>query len=231
MHADLHPGNILVRSGYPSLSSSPSHSYVDARGGAGAGSGQQGQMGQQGQINAPLPRHQHRITLVDAGMVARLTKAEQRNFIGLLTSMGDGDGTSAASFLLRFSQTGQHSPEARTAFSAAVKELFGRVCRGYGKKTDIGEVLRGVLSLCRDHKVSIDANYATLVMNALCLDGMAKALMPAYNVLDGARALLTINKFVSRVPVPLLRRALLPIAALLKKMGDAKFRRADRQVL
>jgi hypothetical protein len=60
---------------------------------------------------------------------------------------------------------------------------------------------------------------------------MAKALMPAYNVLDGARALLTLNKFVSRVPVPLLRRALLPIGALLKRMGDAKFRRAEKQVL
>jgi aarF domain-containing kinase len=101
-------------------------------------------------------------------MVARLTKAEQRNFIGLLTSMGDGDGSSAASFLLRFSQAGHHSAEAKKAFAAAVSELFRRVCKGYGHNTDIGEVLRGVLSLCREHKVSIDANYATLVMNALC---------------------------------------------------------------
>ena len=36
-----------------------------------------------------------------------------------------------------------------------------------------GEVLRGVLGLVRVHKVTLDANYMTLVMNVLVLEGMA----------------------------------------------------------
>ena len=45
---------------------------------------------------------------------------------------------------------------------------------------DTWQVLRGVLSLVRKHRVSLDANYMTLVMNVLCLEGMAGALLPKY---------------------------------------------------
>jgi len=43
-------------------------------------------------------------------------------------------------------------------------------------------VIQVVLTHCREHRISIGANYATLVINALCLDGMARALVPTYNV-------------------------------------------------
>jgi hypothetical protein len=36
------------------------------------------------------------ICLVDAGMVAQLTEQESSTFIGLLSSLGEGDGVSAA---------------------------------------------------------------------------------------------------------------------------------------
>lgn len=55
----------------------------------------------------------------------------------------------------------------------------------------LAPVLRGVLSLVRKHRVSLDANYMTLVMNVLCLEGMAAALLPNYNVLDAARRALS----------------------------------------
>jgi len=46
-----------------------------------------------------------RIVLVDAGMVAQLTRTEQDNFIGLLQAFGRGDGARAAQCLLRFSDS------------------------------------------------------------------------------------------------------------------------------
>jgi hypothetical protein len=48
---------------------------------------------------ASTSRHLNRmlgICLVDAGMVARLTDHESSTFIGLLSSLGEGDGASAA---------------------------------------------------------------------------------------------------------------------------------------
>ena len=119
--------------------------------------------------------------------------------------------------------SGPYSSSTRASFTADMVTLFRVSCRGYRHETDLGQVLRGILSLCRTHHISIPANYATLVMNALCLDGMAKALLPDYNVLDGAEILLKMNKIVSRVPVPFLRRWLLPIAYFFKRRHDAKF--------
>ena len=173
MHADLHPGNIL--------------------------------------LDAPAHRPP-RIVLLDVGMVARLTKAESDAFIGLLHAMGAGDGVAAARAVLRSaephdvwprprprprpdpdptpartrfaeSQEVCHTPERIAAFATDMDELFARTCRGFGTNVDFGEVLRGVLGLVRRHRVTLEANYMTLVMNVLCLEAMAAVLLPQYNVL------------------------------------------------
>ena len=56
----------------------------------------------------------------------------------------------------------------------AVAEFFRTDCRGYFTGVEFGHVLRGVLGLVRKHKVALDANYMTLVMNVLCLEGMVR---------------------------------------------------------
>ena len=58
--------------------------------------------------------------------------------------------------------------------------------------------------------MALDANYMTLVMNVLCLEGMAAVLLPDYNVLDAARPLLAAHRRLPRpvfvAALPLLRR-------------------------
>lgn len=159
MHADLHPGNILV-------SFDPTQQHP-RRGNA-------------------------RIVLVDAGMVALLSIDEQKNFIGLLECMVTGDGAEAAEHVLNFS-TDQTCVD-RAAFIEAMQLLFEKDCRGVGQGISLARVLRGVLKLVRENAVRIDVNYATLVMNALCLDGLANALLPSYNVLDAAAPLLLTHR-------------------------------------
>lgn len=147
-------------------------------------------------------------------MIAKLNRKEQENFIGLLASMGRGNGVEAADFVMNFSTkqaftvptcciiiaiftrlylaiaSQVYSHEARVKFRVEMVALFGKVCRGYGTDVDIGTVLRGILVLIRDNKISIGANYATLVLNALCLDGLGKQILPSYNILDGGKPLL-----------------------------------------
>lgn len=41
------------------------------------------------------------------------------------------------------------------------------------------------------HRVRVDGNYATSVVNLLCIEGVASALDPTYNLLDESEALLT----------------------------------------
>ena len=177
MHADLHPGNILLDTG------------------------------------KGRPR---RIVLLDVGMVARLTSAEAGAFIGLLHAVGAGDGRAAARAVLRFAETQEVcvGKERTKAFADDMHALFLERCRGYGTGVKFGDVLRGVLNLVRKHRVALDANYMTLVMNVLCLEGMAGALLPDYNVLDAARPLLTAQKVLPR---PLFR-LMLPLVFTLKRL-------------
>ena len=152
--------------------------------------------------------------LIDAGMVARLRPTESKNFIGFLQAVGAGDGRRAARRVLGFSDV--QTCETPESFAEDMAAFFRVSCRGYGTNVDFGEVLRGVLGLVRKHRVALDANYMTLVMNVLCLEGMARVLLPEYNVLDAARPLLTAHK---RLPGPLFRAAL-PLIFAFKKACD-----------
>jgi aarF domain-containing kinase len=130
------------------------------------------------------------ITLVDAGMVAQLTDEESSTFIGLLTSIGEGDGRAAAEFALRFSIENTLSDKKREAFAQDMEKLFAERCQGYGTNVDIGDVLRSVLGLIGDYRVRIDANFATLVINLLCVESLGRRVCPSYNILDAAKPLL-----------------------------------------
>lgn len=190
MHADMHPGNMLV-------DISETGETVEA------------------------------LVLVDLGMVARLSAEEQTNFVGMMRSLGNGDGVSAAAYILRFCSPGKQAcvEACAESFSNDIVSLFKRVCRGFGTGTKFGEVLRGVMLLVRRHKVTISANYATLVVNALCLDGLAADLAPDYNLLDGMSSLLRLS-WLGQTPLgAIFVRALYPVVSFLKVSSDQRFRR------
>jgi len=88
------------------------------------------------------------------------------------------------------------------------------------------------LQLVQKHEVSIGANYAALLMNLICLDGMAKQLMPSYNVLDGAMGPLRLHRLISgasrilHLPSGLsdrLVQVVFPFVMRWKKRMDANF--------
>lgn len=130
-------------------------------------------------------------------MVAQLTEEESSTFIGMLTCIGEGDGEAAAEFALRFSVGNDLGEKERTQFKKDMVGFFEKNCRGYGTDVDVGEVFRGVLGLIREHRIRIDANYATLVINVLCIEALGRRICPSYNVLDASRPLLqTYRRFV-----------------------------------
>ena len=161
-------------------------------------------------------------------MVSPLTHSESDRFVGLIEAIGAADAKAAAKNLRAFDPANAKnlSRDQVRAFDDEVKLLFREKCRGYGTGVDFGDVVRGLLELVRKHRVRIGAQYATLVINALCLDGMAGDLLPGYSVLDGARPLLSAHRwFVSRgIPVLgpfVFRRLCLPVAWRLKGLYDA----------
>ncbi|GKY91355.1 hypothetical protein MPSEU_000107700 [Mayamaea pseudoterrestris] len=179
MHADLHPGNILIDVG---RTKQRQHLYNEGLEVADAAATVDTTTRKRGSFLG--------ISLVDAGMVAQLTEEESSNFIGLLASLGEGNGRDAANFALNFSQENALSEAEREAFRQDMDLLFQERCRGYHTNTDVGFVLRGVLDLIRQHRVRIGANYSTLVINALCIESLARNVCPSYHVLDAAKPLL-----------------------------------------
>ena len=94
------------------------------------------------------------------------------------------------------------------------------MCRGFGTGTQLGDVLRTTLELVRRHGVSIEANYMTLVVNALCLEGLAQDLEPSYNVLDAAGPLLAASGALAAPSFAF--RAALPFMQFAKRSIDAR---------
>jgi len=232
MHADLHPGNILVRV------ESGTTGWEDGDDGDERRSGMELRRTST-TTKQRLPPFKGAVKIVDAGMVAKLTEEEQINFVGLLASLGDGDATSAANAILRFSDISDDdkdalTPQAKEDFRRDMATLFAERCRGYRTGTDLGDVLRGILGLIRTYRIRIDANYATLVVNTLCLHGMASKFVPSYNVLDASEALFTpFKRFYMNGPTsPFMRRLFKIYAPLLqrkKNVEDRKFFRKLRR--
>lgn len=99
-----------------------------------------------------------------------------------------------------------------------MEATFLETCRGYDTGVDVGEVLRAVLKHVRQFQVRVDVNYATLLINLLCLEGIAGALDSSYNILDRAKPILQphSNRFIR----PFFRN-LFPTLLRMKKSHDA----------
>ena len=246
MHADFHPGNILIQDSIfkkkknnkketksrlkiKNVSSGGSSSEL-LRKTDGSGDILLHQAQGEGEDAAGLvPRTEThpRVILVDAGMVAKLTNKEQTNYIGMLQAMGEGNGRKAARHVMSFTDNPSYSLEQRKDFEDAMGQMFKVKCRGYGTGTDLGSVLRSVLQLVRVHQIRIDANYATLVMNALCLDGLATQLIPGFVVLDSSKWLLKMHALFKKTPFNIglnLFYLGLPFFRFLKHVDDRRFR-------
>jgi aarF domain-containing kinase len=155
--------------------------------------------------------------------VAVLTPEQRRNFIGLLEALGEGDGRQAADCVLRFARRVPQDPSQAAQQEAAPRTARTEPDAHRDEAFRNDAVLRGILTLVRKHRVTIEANYATLVMNALCLDGMAKVLLPSYNVLDAAKPLLRLHRACKRLPFgladPIIKFAY-PVLTKAKAMYD-----------
>mmetsp|Transcript_23101 Transcript_23101/g.50759 ORF Transcript_23101/g.50759 Transcript_23101/m.50759 type:complete len:621 (-) Transcript_23101:188-2050(-) len=130
------------------------------------------------------------LSLIDGGMSARLTDDERRNFIGLLQALGDGDGLRVADRVLAFSKRPAQGGRDTEGFINDVCTMCAQQARGYFTNMDIGVVLRDMMQLMYRHGVAIDGNYATLIANLLCLEGLARQLEPRFNLFDIAYPLL-----------------------------------------
>ena len=164
VHADLHPGNILV-------APPPSSGGSGGSGGSGEGRGAE---------EAPLG-----VSFVDAGLAVELSARDQANFKRLFRALGAGDGRRAARLML------EHATHHECVDPEGFEEGVERIVRGVGlgargafnlKALKIGDVLLELTTLVRLHRVKIEPNFTTLVMAIVVLEGLGRQLDPTLDL-------------------------------------------------
>lgn len=162
VHADLHPGNILVLDD----EGVKRHAETTDRGSAG-----------------------QRLGIVDAGLVVELTPRDRRNFLLLFRAIGKGDGELAGDLMLRHAREQRCADPA--AFKLGMKQLVESTRAGERgafnlRNLRVGEVLMEVSDLVRRHQVQADPTFTTLVCAIVVLEGLGRQLDPSLDLFSEA---------------------------------------------
>lgn len=203
VHADLHPGNVLVMA--PVDPSAPlGISFVDA--------GLAVELSARDQVKgAPITLpftecpftecpSQSAIPSASSYVALDLTwldyvalRVLQANFKRLFRALGAGDGRKAARLML------EHSPEHACEDPTAFEEGVQRIVQGVGlgsrgafnlKALKIGDVLLELTTLVRVHRVKVEPHFTTLVTAIVVLEGLGRQLDPSLDLFAVALPLL-----------------------------------------
>ncbi|KAM6291352.1 putative aarF domain-containing protein kinase 2 isoform 2-T2 [Porphyrio hochstetteri] len=177
VHADLHPGNILVQgTAHASTSCKEQTAIVD--------------LCDTLVVEVQPPLRGLCLVLLDAGIVAELQSADMQNFRAVFTAVVQGQGERVAELILHHARANQcHDIE---RFKAEMAELVTRV-RGNTialGKLQVANLLSNVFKLLMTHKVKLESNFASIIFAIMVLEGLGRSLDPELDILEAAKPLL-----------------------------------------
>jgi len=144
VHADLHPGNILVRGLDPTQ---------------------------------PGDCSDMQLVVLDSGIVASLSKDDFRNFFDTFTAIVKGDGAQVGRLFLEHSVNDcQNSDSFVNEMASLVHDLRSNKLKL--STVDVGDLLLRVFRTLRDHRVKLDANFASVILAIMILEGLGRSLDP-----------------------------------------------------
>ncbi|XP_037370390.1 uncharacterized aarF domain-containing protein kinase 2 [Talpa occidentalis] len=177
VHADLHPGNILVQ------------------GAAGPAQSQEMRLQQVEVCDAlvvagPPTRLPLRLVLLDAGIVAELQAADLRNFRAVFTAVALGQGQKVAELILHHAR----ASECRDVegFKAEMATLVTQARNNTItlEKLEVSSLLSNVFKLLMTYQVKLESNFASIVFAIMVLEGLGRSLDPKLDILDAAKPFL-----------------------------------------
>uniref|UniRef100_A0A8C9UX31 AarF domain containing kinase 2 n=1 Tax=Spermophilus dauricus TaxID=99837 RepID=A0A8C9UX31_SPEDA len=177
VHADLHPGNILVQGADgPSLSHEAQLQQVDVH---------------DTLVVAMVPALcPLRLVLLDAGIVAELQAADLRNFRAVFLAVAMGQGHKVAELILHHAR----ASECRDVegFKAEMAALVTQARKNTItlEKLHVSSLLSSVFKLLMAHKVKLESNFASIVFAIMVLEGLGRSLDPKLDILEAAKPFL-----------------------------------------
>ncbi|KAG7454790.1 hypothetical protein MATL_G00263630 [Megalops atlanticus] len=178
VHGDLHPGNILVQGGRESVPQGTATLtdlwdtvVVSMR-------------------PAPVPL---RLVLLDAGIVARLSDSDLRNFRAVFTAVVLRQGEKVAELILKHARANECRDVVR--FQQEMAELVNKALSDTLSlgKVQVADLLSRVFGLLIRHKVKLESNFASIVFAIMVLEGLGRSLDPNLDILEIAKPLLLKN--------------------------------------
>lgn len=203
VHADLHPGNIMVRFYKPERidlslgrhkqSDSPAHSTDVTE-----------------EVLQQLRPHRHhpeewnaelnkidkegyrpQLIFIDTGLVTALNATNRKNFLDLFKAVAEFDGYRAGHLMVERCR----QPDAvidEEVFALKMQHLvLGVKSRTFALgNIKIGDVLNEVLSMVRGHHVRMEGDFVNVVISILLLEGIGRSLDPNLDLFKSALPIL-----------------------------------------
>ncbi|PMD48099.1 ABC1-domain-containing protein [Hyaloscypha variabilis F] len=207
IHADLHPGNIMVRfyqSSKPQLPHLPFRQHTDED--------PESQPDVTEQVLERLRPYRHKkdtkawiaelekidregfrpqLIFIDTGLVTELNATNRRNFLDLFKAVAEFDGYKAGILMCE---------RCRQPDAVIDKEIFAlkmqHLVLGVKSRTlalgnmKIGDILNEVLSMVRTHHVRMEGDFVNVVISILLLEGIGRSLNPDIDLLSSALPIL-----------------------------------------
>ena len=158
VHADLHPGNIIV---------------------------QRNEARERGGESAAAP--DYKLSLIDAGLVVDLSPKDRRNLVDLFFAVIENDGRKVGQLMIDRSNS-QGEVVDINGFMDSMHEIVSNVNKKglLLNDIDIGFLLKAIMILCYKHSVKLDSNFASIMVAIIVIEGLGRRLDPTLNILQFA---------------------------------------------
>ncbi|KAI8866364.1 hypothetical protein GQ42DRAFT_139901, partial [Ramicandelaber brevisporus] len=136
-------------------------------------------------------RYEPVLTILDTGLVASLDEKRRRDLLDLFSAVCAFDGYTAGCLMVDRSRTPQTVVD-RTGFALKMEHLLNAVLNRTLRLSDISfsAVLSNVMDMVRQHRVRLEADYTNIFVAILILEGIGRQLDPNIDILKVARPIL-----------------------------------------
>ncbi|KAG6001936.1 hypothetical protein E4U43_001205 [Claviceps pusilla] len=211
VHADLHPGNIMVR--FYQAAQPPGLGLSGTKtSGSTPGAGADADADVTEQVLERLRPYRHRankaaweaelakidaegyrpqLIFIDTGLVTELNATNRANFLDLFRAVAEFDGYKAGHLMCERCR----QPEAvldQEIFALKMQHLVLSVksrTLALGN-VKIGDILQQVLSMVRNHHVRLEGDFVNVVISILLLEGIGRSLNPDVDLLSSSLPIL-----------------------------------------
>lgn len=183
IHADLHPGNLMIRFlktdkyGTQVTSTEREHFSIVHRLRQLAHENNSEELVKE--LKNTLQEYTPQICFIDAGLITELNRRNRINFIALFNSLARFDGYQAGELMIERSRTPETAVD-KELFAFKVEKLVNKVKkRAFTLGTvSIGDLLDQMLTMVRSHHVRMEGDFVSVVVAILLLEGIGRQLDP-----------------------------------------------------